>query len=105
VIVSTPSAPIQPNPDEAQGRQRVRAPLVAGLGAQQDAFKFVVTNAHGRYHDLPMPEWNDRTGVDHCAARTAQNVTSQETVVAYTVPGTWAGFNDGPPAWTAWQLP
>ena len=24
--------------------------------------------------------------------------------VAYTVPGTWAGWNDGPPAWTAWKL-
>jgi peptidoglycan hydrolase-like protein with peptidoglycan-binding domain len=23
---------------------------------------------------------------------------------AYTVPGTWAGWNDGPPAWTAWGL-
>jgi Putative peptidoglycan binding domain len=23
---------------------------------------------------------------------------------AYTVPGTWAGWNDGPPAWTAWKL-
>jgi hypothetical protein len=24
--------------------------------------------------------------------------------VAYTVAGTWAGWNDGPPAWTAWRL-
>ena len=23
---------------------------------------------------------------------------------AYTVPGTWAAWNDGPPAWTAWKL-
>jgi hypothetical protein len=48
---------------------------------------------------------HNRTAVDHCAASTAQKVTSPETVVAYTVPGTWASWNDGPPAWTAWQLP
>ena len=88
----------KPNPDETQGRQRAHAPLVAGLGAQQDAITFVVTNAHGRYHDLPMPDWSNRTAVDHCAASTAQTVTSPEAVAAYTVPGSWASWNDGRPA-------
>jgi hypothetical protein len=70
-----------------------------------DALKFVVTNAHGCYHDLPMPVWHNRTAVDHRAASTAQKLISPERVVADTVPGAWAGWNDGPPAWTAWQLP
>lgn len=31
------------------------------------------------------------------------DVPAKKTVV-FTIPGTWAGWNDGPPAWTAWSL-
>lgn len=31
------------------------------------------------------------------------DVPAQKTVV-FTIPGTWAGWNDGPPAWVAWGL-
>lgn len=70
-----------------------------------DALKFVSTNAHMRYHDLPLPEWRGLTAVD-CAAQIIQERhLSNDQAVVYTVPGTWAGWNDGPPAWTAWKLP
>lgn len=31
------------------------------------------------------------------------DIPAQKTVV-FTIPGTWAGWNDGPPAWVAWGL-
>lgn len=31
------------------------------------------------------------------------DVPAKKTTV-FTIPGTWAGWNDGPPAWTAWGL-
>ena len=69
------------------------------------ALQFVFTQAHTHYHDTPQPYWRGLTAVD-CAAQIIQeNVHESETVVVYTVPGTWASWNDGPPAWTAWELP
>lgn len=70
-----------------------------------DALKFVTTNAHMHYHDLALPEWRGLTAVD-CAAQIIQERhAGNDQAVVYTVPGTWAGWNDGPPAWTAWKLP
>lgn len=70
-----------------------------------DGLKFISTNAHMHYHDLPLPEWRGLTAVD-CAAQIIQERSSgTDQRVVYTVPGTWAGWNDGPPAWTAWKLP
>lgn len=66
------------------------------------ALKFVHTNAHYRYHDMPRPFWNNQTAVDCAAGIIRDNV--REAVV-YTVPGTVSFWNDGPPAWTAWKLP
>lgn len=66
------------------------------------ALKFIQTNAHMRYHDQPQPYWRGLTAVD-CAAQIIQERVQSATV--YTVPGTWASWNDGPPAWTAWKLP
>src|SRR5690606_25706585 len=64
-----------------------------------DAIRFVHTNAHNRYHDLPQPKWGGLAGVDRAAQLITEHV---DTAVVYTIPGTWAGWNDGPPAWTAW---
>ena len=70
-----------------------------------DALKFISSNAHMHYHDQPKPFWRGLTAVD-CAAQIIQEkVREKEQVVVYTVPGTWASWNDGPPAWTAWKLP
>lgn len=69
-----------------------------------DALKFVSTNAHMHYHDTPLPEWRGLTAVDCAAQIIKERVNEKDQVVVYTVPGTWAGWNDGPPAWTAWQL-
>ena len=66
------------------------------------ALKFVQTNAHYHYHDLPQPQWGGLTGVDCAAKLIAEKVPGG---IAYTVPGTVAHWNDGPPAWTAWKLP
>jgi hypothetical protein len=66
------------------------------------ALKFVHTNAHFRYHDMPRPFWRDMTAVD-CAA---QIITEKvPNAVVYTLPGTVDFWNNGPPAWTAWKLP
>lgn len=66
------------------------------------ALQFVQTNAHFRYGDEPQPYWRNLTAVD-CAA---QIITEKvQTATVYTVPGTVASWNDGPPAWTAWKLP
>ncbi|MCV7230655.1 peptidoglycan-binding protein [Mycolicibacterium komossense] len=64
--------------------------------------KFVQTNAHFRYHDQPETFWRGLTAVDCAAQIITEKVT---TAVVYTVPGTVANWNDGPPAWTAWKLP
>ena len=69
------------------------------------ALQFVFTQAHTHYHDTPQPYWRNLTAVDCAAQIIREKVHETETVVAYTVPGTWASWNDGPPAWTAWQLP
>lgn len=66
------------------------------------ALQFVSTNAHFRYHDQPQPFWRGLTAVD-CAAQIITEKVDRATV--YTVPGTVAHWNDGPPAWTAWKLP
>lgn len=66
------------------------------------ALKFVQTNAHYHYHDQPQPQWRGLTGVDCAAQLIAEEV---DNAIAYTVPGTVAHWNDGPPAWTAWKLP
>lgn len=66
------------------------------------ALQFVQTNAHFRYNDLPQSYWRDLPAVD-CAAQLITEKVHAATV--YTVPGTVAGWNDGPPAWTAWKLP
>lgn len=66
------------------------------------AIKFLQTNAHFRYHDQPEPFWRGLTGVDCAAQIIAENVKDG---IAYTIPGTVAFWNDGPPAWTAWKLP
>lgn len=66
------------------------------------ALKFVHTNAHYRYHDLPRPFWGGVTAVD-CAAQIIRD--NVRDAVVYTVPGTVSFWNDGPPAWTAWKLP
>lgn len=73
--------------------------IVATIAA---ALKFVHTNAHYRYHDLPRPFWRDLTAVDCAAQLITDNVRD---AVVYTVPGTVSFWNDGPPAWTAWKLP
>ena len=31
-------------------------------------------------------------------------VAKPPPAVAYSIPGTWGGWNDGPPAWTCWRL-
>jgi len=69
------------------------------------ALQFVFTQAHTHYHDTPQPYWRGLTAVDCAAQIIEENVHESETVVVYTVPGTWAAWNDGPPAWTAWELP
>lgn len=74
--------------------------LISTLGA---LLKFVQTNAHYHYHDQPQSQWRGLTGVD-CAAQIIQEIVPGGGVV-YTVPGTVATWNDGPPAWTAWKLP
>lgn len=66
------------------------------------ALKFVSTNAHFHYHDQPEPFWRGLTAVDCAAQIISEKVQSG---IAYTVPGTVANWNDGPPAWTAWKLP
>lgn len=66
------------------------------------ALKFVHTNAHYRYHDLPLPAWRGLTAVD-CAAQII--IDNVRDAVVYTVPGTVDFWNSGPPAWTAWKLP
>ena len=73
--------------------------IVATVAA---ALKFVHTNAHYRYHDLPRPFWRNMTAVDCAAQLITENVRD---AVVYTVPGTVSFWNDGPPAWTAWKLP
>jgi hypothetical protein len=70
-----------------------------------DALKFVSTNAHMHYHDMPLPEWRGLTAVDCAAQLIKEKVKEAQQTVVYTVAGTWASWNDGPPAWTAWQLP
>lgn len=70
-----------------------------------DGIKFLSTQAHFRYHDQPESFWRGLTGVDCAAQIIAERVREPGPVVVYTVPGTWAGWNDGPPAWTAWKLP
>lgn len=70
-----------------------------------DGLKFVSTNAHMHYHDQPLPEWRGLTAVDCAAQLIQEGVNEAEQTVVYTVPGTWAAWNDGPPAWTAWKLP
>lgn len=64
------------------------------------ALKFVFTQAHSHYHDQPL--FDGLTAVDRLAQITAAQV---DRATVYTVAGTWAGWNDGPPAWTAWKLP
>ena len=66
------------------------------------ALKFVSTNAHYHYHDMPQPFWRGLTAVDCAAQLITENV---KDAVVYTVPGTVSWWNDGPPAWTAWKLP
>lgn len=66
------------------------------------ALRFVHTNAHYRYHDMPRPFWGNQTAVD-CAAQVIRDNVRE--AVVYTVPGTVSFWNDGPPAWTAWKLP
>lgn len=65
--------------------------------------KFLFTNAHYHYHDQPQPQWGNLTGVDKAAQLIQQLVPGGGIV--YTIPGTVANWNDGPPAWTAWKLP
>jgi hypothetical protein len=67
------------------------------------ALKFMMTNAHYHYHDTPQPQWRGLTAVD-CAAQIIQEKVPGGAIV-YTIPGTVANWNDGPPAWTAWKLP
>lgn len=74
--------------------------IVQSLGV---LLKFVQTNAHYHYHDTPKPYWHGLTAVD-CAAQIIQERVPDGAIV-YTVPGTVANWNDGPPAWTAWKLP
>jgi hypothetical protein len=74
--------------------------IIAALGG---LINFVRTNAHFRYHDQPQPFWRGLTGVD-CAAQIIQELVPGGALT-YTVPGTVAHWNDGPPAWTAWKLP
>jgi peptidoglycan hydrolase-like protein with peptidoglycan-binding domain len=69
------------------------------------ALQFMFTQAHTHYHDTPQPYWRGLPAVDCAAQIIAEHVHEPETVVVYTVPGTWAAWNDGPPAWTAWKLP
>lgn len=111
---------VQPSDQPGAGALAPIAPMVLGRGGNVlgvtsifallpqliwllvDAITFVHTNAHVRYHDLPMPKWGGLTGVDRAAHLITEHVDS---AVVYTIPGTWAGWNDGPPAWTAWKLP
>lgn len=67
------------------------------------ALQFISTNAHYHYHDQPEAFWRGMTAVD-CAAQIIQEKVPGGAVV-YTIPGTVAHWNDGPPAWTAWKLP
>ena len=76
--------------------------LPAIISSIAAALKFVSTNAHFRYHDLPKPYWQNLTAVDIVAKLTQEKVTA---ATVYTVPGTIAHWNDGPPAWAAWKLP
>jgi len=69
------------------------------------ALQFMFTQAHSHYHDTPQPYWRGLTAVDCAAQIIKEQVHESETVVVYTVPGTWASWNEGPPAFTAWQLP
>jgi hypothetical protein len=66
------------------------------------ALKFLITNAHYHYHDQPQPQWGDMTAVDKAASIIQEKVRGG---IVYTIPGTVADWNDGPPAWTAWKLP
>lgn len=67
------------------------------------ALQFISTNAHYHYHDQPESFWRGMTAVD-CAAQIIQEKVPGGAIV-YTIPGTIASWNDGPPAWTAWKLP
>lgn len=67
------------------------------------ALKFVSTNSHFRYQLDVRPHWRNMTAVD-CAAQIIQEQVPGGGIV-YTVPGTVADWNSGPPAWTAWKLP
>ena len=47
------------------------------------------------------------TGIANYATQVrlgAVELRPPQLTVAYSVPGTWAGWNDGPPAWTCWKL-
>ncbi|SIB02542.1 Uncharacterised protein [Mycobacteroides abscessus subsp. bolletii] len=72
------------------------------IGPIAPALKFVQTNAHYHYHDQPETFWRGQTAVD-CAAQIIAERASTATV--FTMPGTVSWWNDGPPAWTAWNFP
>jgi peptidoglycan hydrolase-like protein with peptidoglycan-binding domain len=69
------------------------------------ALQFMFTQAHSHYHDTPQPYWRGMTAVDCAAQIIKEQVHEPETVVVYTVAGTWGSWNEGPPAFTAWKLP
>lgn len=96
------------NEDPAESVEQVNLlAIITNIGGIVKALggliNFVRTGAHFRYHDQPQPFWRGLTGVD-CAAQIIQELVPNGALT-YTVPGTVANWNDGPPAWTAWKLP